>query len=220
MKLSILALLTASLWLITQRPSQARIGWTLEECREHYGKEVDVSVPPAGPLHELVLFHAGNFYIGVKFLDGKVGYIHYGKRGEDFGKKLSHEELSDLLEKNGSGCVWKPEGENGTSHETWFEDQKLLYVNWTGFRQDQPVMSAFYVDDSLQEKPSPMLTIQTLEFEKWEKEDIARITEKMTKEEQNKLIEKAEQEARQGTQGDVERRNKSKEAADKNTQGL
>ena len=38
MKRIILTILALSAWLLAQGASQARIGWTLEQCRERYGK--------------------------------------------------------------------------------------------------------------------------------------------------------------------------------------
>jgi hypothetical protein len=164
-------MLTVSTLLLIQRTSQARIGWTEDECREHYGKEIDIGRAD-GTLYEV--FHVGNLNINLSFLGGKVAHISYVKVGEDQGKEFSDEEIKDLLQQNGNGCVWKPEGEKGSSHKAWYESSKELYLYWTGFRDEQPVMSAIYLDASLQEKPHTVLLIETEEYKKNEQEDSRR----------------------------------------------
>ena len=52
----------------------ARLGWTLQECRDHYGKETFISeVPPAGPIFQDFHFQVGHFFVGVNFMNNRVG---------------------------------------------------------------------------------------------------------------------------------------------------
>jgi hypothetical protein len=57
----------------------ARIGWTLQECRKHYGNEVNIS--KSGITPETVDFRVGNFFVGVSFLNERVAHIYYFKQG-------------------------------------------------------------------------------------------------------------------------------------------
>jgi len=54
--------------LLPASTCDARIGWTLEQCRERYGKEVGIDKPPASSLLDTVQFRVGNFFIGASFL--------------------------------------------------------------------------------------------------------------------------------------------------------
>jgi hypothetical protein len=215
MKRTILTIMTAGALLIIQGISQARIGWTLEQCRERYGKETNIHVP--GSVNEVVEFRVGNFFVGCSFIDNKVAYINYFKE-EPWGKKFSDEELNDLLEKNSNGCIWKPEGSNGwPEHKRWVEEVKAFLWTWTGFRDGKPVMSATYVDDSSAEEPRPTFVIQTLEYSKAFDENLQKRAKKMTQQEQQAWAQ--EQKARM-EQHDAKQREKRKEAADKATEGL
>jgi hypothetical protein len=144
----------------------ARLGWTLQECRDHYGKETFISeVPPAGPIFQDFHFQVGHFFVGVNFMNNRVGQIYYFKTGSEHGKNLTEDEIKLLLERNGPGVNWKPEGLNGKQHEERFADVKEIYLLWTGFDKDGKVLlEAYYVDDSQGEKPQPTLTINTREY--------------------------------------------------------
>jgi len=123
--------------------------------------------------------------------------------------------------------VRKPEGDNGSEHEKWFERSKDLYVLWTGFRDEQPVMSAFYVDDSLTDNPHPTLTIGLPSIRRpytktWKREIRRRKRKGRNWKNSNpqKAQEQLEQELKEITEQYQKQQKQRKEAADKATEGL
>lgn len=211
---------TVAALLMTQAASQARLGWTLEQCREAYGKETNVSIPPAGVLHEVFDFSVGNFFVGVTFLRDKVAYIYYFKKGPDWGKKFSDEEINNLLEKNSSGIVWKPEGTGGKPHEDWISDSKTLYLLWTAYQGNTAVMAAEYCDDSLTKDARPTLSIETIEYKKLVEEDSEKRLQELQKQDHTQLWQQWHDEAKQRKEQQARKKEEDKQAADKATEGL
>jgi hypothetical protein len=80
--------------------AQARIGWTLEECIQHYGP--DTPVDGADKNGNAVTWHTFNVHgwdiTVVAFKNGKVADITYEKPTED---RFTLAEIRDLLAKNG-----------------------------------------------------------------------------------------------------------------------
>jgi len=206
--------------LTMQSASQARIGWTLDQCREVYGKETNVSIPPAGVLHEVFDFSVGNFFVGVTFLGDKVAYIYYFKEGPDWGKKFSDEEINNLLEKNSGGLVWKPQGIGGKPHELWIAESKTLYLLWTAYQRSTAVMTAEYCDDSLAKDPRPTLSIQTVEYKKLVEEDSERRLQELQKQDHTQLWQQWRDEAKQRKEQQAKEQKEDKQAAEKATEGL
>jgi hypothetical protein len=211
---------TIAALLLVQNSAQSRIGWTLEQCRGVYGKETNVSIPPAGVLHEVFEFSVGNFFVGVTFLRDKVAYVYYFKKGSDRGKKFSDEEINNLLEKNGSGVVWKPQGIGGKPHEDWIADVKTLYLLWTAYEGETALMSAEYSDDSLTNDPRPTLSIQTIEYRKLAEEDSERRLQELQKQDHTQLGQQWTEKAKQRKEQETNEKKQKKQAADKATEGL
>jgi hypothetical protein len=72
--------LTTGLFAVTT--AQAGLGWTLEECKFHYGKPTAPSeLISAGRV--VYRFQSKGYYIGVAILNGRVSRIEY-QRGPSF----------------------------------------------------------------------------------------------------------------------------------------
>jgi hypothetical protein len=66
--------------------AQAGLGWTLDECKQHYGEALPLEVKPyAGRVK--YAFHAKGFDILVFILNGKVSRVGYlGESALDLGQ--------------------------------------------------------------------------------------------------------------------------------------
>ena len=90
--------------LVLSLAADARVGETLEECRERYGH---FELKDAGGIKSGSVEKSG-FEIRMAFQNGKCGMIVYRKRN------LTPEEAKQLMEKNGKG-PW--EGEDGKRYK-------------------------------------------------------------------------------------------------------
>jgi hypothetical protein len=89
------SLLIGALALLAAFNSQARIGYTLDECIKQYGMPYSKIDWDAGLLYE---WHIGDTYVQAWIDNGKVVYMHYAR---EFLKKFSGVEVQDLYLKNG-----------------------------------------------------------------------------------------------------------------------
>jgi hypothetical protein len=101
---------------------QARIGDTLEEAIERYGK----------PLHkasadEFAMFKEVSYYITAHFRDDKTDAITYVKVGFESSTKgaFSDDEIEMLLKINGNGQTWERSKAKAGLQEWKTEDRKL-----------------------------------------------------------------------------------------------
>jgi hypothetical protein len=104
---------------------QARIGDTLEEAIERYGK----------PLHkasadEFAMFKEASYYITAHFHDGKTDAITYVKAGSPSSSKpaFSDDEIEMILKINGSGQTWDRSKPQAALQEWRTGDRKLQAV--------------------------------------------------------------------------------------------
>ena len=104
---------------------QARIGDTLEEAIERYGK----------PLHkasadEFAMFKEVSYYITAHFRDDKTDAITYVKVGSESSTKgaFSDDEIEMLLKINGNGQTWERSKDKVGLQEWKTEDRKLQAV--------------------------------------------------------------------------------------------
>jgi hypothetical protein len=87
--------------------AHARLGWTLEQCRQNYGPEKSTLSTAGDPDLPTYLFEAQYFKIIVSMLDDKVEYIKYEAKPdpdawintEEF-KFYTQPVINDILEKN------------------------------------------------------------------------------------------------------------------------
>lgn len=108
----------ASLIAAATNNAQARIGWTLEQCKAAYGEGVAVW---GGQYHN---FQVGDFKIRVQIYDGKVIKIDYTKPGEDPTPEFTPDEAQTILLKNSGGIAWKHDPANP-------DDVSISYVDAT-----------------------------------------------------------------------------------------
>ena len=89
---------------------QARIGDTLEEAIERYGKPVHKA-----SADEFAMFKEASYYITAHFHDGKTDAITYVKAGSESSTKgaFSNDEIEMLLKINGSDRRPKQAYKNG-----------------------------------------------------------------------------------------------------------
>jgi hypothetical protein len=85
---------------LTIANAQAGLGWTLDECKQHYGEALPFDVKPYAGRVEYA-FHAKGFDILVFILNGKVSRVAYlGESALDLG------QIHNLLVSNAPGVVW------------------------------------------------------------------------------------------------------------------
>jgi hypothetical protein len=119
-------LLTIVLFLLgVPNLSQARIGDTLQQAIERYGKVVNKA-----PGNEFVMFKEASFYITAHLHDDKTDAITYVKTGSQSSVKsaFSDEEIEMLLRINGNGQSWERSRKKAGVHEWKTEDGKLRGV--------------------------------------------------------------------------------------------
>jgi hypothetical protein len=119
-------LLTIVLFLLgVPNLSQARIGDTVQQAIERYGKVVNKA-----PGNEFVMFKEASFYITAHLHDDKTDAITYVKTGSQSSVKsaFSDEEIEMLLRINGNGQSWERSRTKAGVHEWKTEDGKLQAV--------------------------------------------------------------------------------------------
>ena len=119
--------------LVTQ--SQAQMGWTLDQCRQHYGKAVSAPVRNIDPGMDQYHFKSGKLelYVRISAEMHVVTAVYYSRldRGP-----FSNADLMQLLRENGGDLSWVPLG----GEQAPSADQK----NWMGIRNGKTVMTASY----------------------------------------------------------------------------
>jgi len=104
---------------------QARIGDTLEEAIERYGKPVHKA-----SADEFAMFKEASYYITAHFHDGKTDAITYMKAGSESSTEgaFSDDEIEMLLKINGSGQRWERSKAKGGLQGWKTEDRKFQAV--------------------------------------------------------------------------------------------
>ena len=104
---------------------QARIGDTLEEAIERYGKPVHKASAA-----EFAMFKEASYYITAHFHDGKTDAITYVKAASGSSTKgaFSDDEIEMLLKINGNGQTWDQSKVKAGLQEWKTEDRKLQAV--------------------------------------------------------------------------------------------
>ncbi len=103
---------------------QARIGDTLEEAIERYGKPVHKA-----SADEFAMFKEASYYITAHFHDGKTDAITYVAGSESSTKgAFSDDEIEMLLKINGSGQTWERSKAKAGLQEWKTEDRKFQAV--------------------------------------------------------------------------------------------
>ena len=102
MKTKILLIVAAlALLLFLPLVCQARIGETLDQCVQRYGKPVPKPIQIDND--DSYLFQKDGYSIIVSFLQGRAYGITYGRRGKT---PLREDEITNFLQKNGGSRKW------------------------------------------------------------------------------------------------------------------
>jgi hypothetical protein len=104
---------------------QARIGDTLKEATERYGKPVHKA-----SADEFAMFREASYYITAHFHDAKTDAITYVKAGSESSTKgaFSDDEIQMLLKINGNGQTWERSKAKAGLHQWRTEEGKLQAV--------------------------------------------------------------------------------------------
>ena len=106
-----LLILTALASLTMANSSRAALGWTLDECKQHWGEPVRSW---AGD-RTYYMFEFNNYIICVAFLHDKVSRAQYCRNVPD---SLSSEEIQSILKVNTPSVIWpiKPDVKDDLGH--------------------------------------------------------------------------------------------------------
>jgi len=109
-----LLILTALASLTMANSSRAALGWTLDECKQHWGEPVRSW---AGD-RTYYMFEFKNYIICVGFLHDKVSRAQYSRNVPD---SLPSEEIQSILKVNAPSVVWplKPDVKDDLGHKTY-----------------------------------------------------------------------------------------------------
>ena len=118
---------------------QARIGDTLEEASERYGKPVHKA-----SADEFAMFKEASYYITAHFHDGKTDAITYVKAGSESSTKraFSDDEIEMFLKINGSGQTWERSKAKaglqewrteGRKFQAVYSESKFLVITTAGY---------------------------------------------------------------------------------------
>lgn len=142
--------LTAGLFAAGSGNCHARIGYTLDECKIHYGQAAFYKASDADGAQ--TTFDQG-FQITVAFLKHRVASILY------CGDKISVSQITDLLKYNADGCHWEFTSyfQKIKNEATKYADDPEEPVIANGYRGGSLVMIATY--------DSGWLLIQTHEYD-------------------------------------------------------
>jgi hypothetical protein len=118
-------LLSILLFLEVAHIGQARIGDTLEEAIQRYGKRVSKA-----SAEEFAMFKEASYYITAHFHDDKTDAITYVKAGSESSTKgsFSDDEIEMLLRINGNGQTWERSKADARPYKWKTEDGKLQAV--------------------------------------------------------------------------------------------
>jgi len=118
-------LLSILLFLEVANICQARIGDTLEEAIQRYGKVVSKA-----SVEEFAMFKEASYYITAHFHDDKTDAITYVKAGSESSTKgsFSDDEIEMLLRINGNGQTWERSKPNPRLYKWRTEDGKLQAI--------------------------------------------------------------------------------------------
>ena len=97
--------------------AKAGLGWTFDECKQHYGQPVSKPVGSEGK-RKAHLFFSKGYNIVVWFLHDRVSRVCYGKKN---GEQLSVGEVNDLLTINVPESVaWSAPKKDDASDQCWY----------------------------------------------------------------------------------------------------
>jgi hypothetical protein len=96
--------------------AKAGLGWTFDECKQHYGQPVSKPIASEGK-RKVYSFRSKGYNIVVWFLHDRVSRVCYGKKN---GGQLSVGEVNDLLTINVPEDVdWSGPAKDEASDQYW-----------------------------------------------------------------------------------------------------
>ncbi len=151
-------LLTAGIGLtMIATTTQARLGWTLEKCREFYGPDNGEETTATGS--KFHSFHKSGIRICIFFTDDKAVEMEYDYRPK--GYFPSSHEIYDLLDKNKLDAEWSYE----PFHKT---DENGKFTVWLAVAQNHIKLAAEY--QKLKEGGMLLIMLQS-QYEKEQERD-------------------------------------------------
>lgn len=122
-------------WLALAVQSDAQIGWSLEQCEQHYGKPVSAPVKNIDPSVTQYHFKSGKLelYVRISADTHQAMAVYYSRldRGP-----FSDSEIKQLLQQNGADLNWTTHQEENPASS----DEK----SWIGQRAGKTILSASY----------------------------------------------------------------------------
>jgi hypothetical protein len=110
-----LLILMASASLTIANSAKAGLGWSLSECRDHYGNSLQPN-PTSDYGRQKYLFRTGEYNISVWLLDDMVSSITYKKVN---GGVVSPSEIGTLLQVNAPKADWSIDPERDSTGIFW-----------------------------------------------------------------------------------------------------
>ena len=141
-------IITAAIGLITTYHTQARLEWTLDDCKQQYGQPLIEPVPDADGRMAAVFscfFQTKGYFILTLFRNDRVSRIWYTKTESSF----DPETVGHFLSSNAPGAVWS---------RRYRDKQDITISRWDGIKEGKPAYFA-----SLDQKGTLRI---------WTKEDI------------------------------------------------
>jgi hypothetical protein len=143
-------LLRLALFLFCLSTARAQMGWTLAQCRQHFGHELwmEDDGPAFGIKYhyytreenlarDAPAFYFPGLLVTVTFdSDGTVGKIWWRKCGD-----FSDREINQLL-KSSSGVSWSPAPDSPTSDWREVEEEKERPTQWIGKHNGKIIFDA------------------------------------------------------------------------------
>ena len=116
-------LLIGALVFVSALKSQARLGWTQEQCDAHYGSEIIMMGQPRPNTH---YWKAGGYTIACHFKDGVANFIIYFSHAP-----FTVEKGLQLMKENAAGNWERVDGK--PDFVIWSKNREILYHGSIGF---------------------------------------------------------------------------------------
>jgi hypothetical protein len=122
--------------LLFSLPAHARLGWSLKQCQDRYGKD-EITHNSVYP--EIHVFHVGDIEVhlvfkGIPPADVAVVATYFNKVTKTFGDR----EIQTMLDKNADGSLW--------TGPVTYRDQgaNTNYTLWNATKHDEWTLRAEY----------------------------------------------------------------------------
>jgi hypothetical protein len=128
MKPAILILSVAVVLVTTAIKSLAALGWTLDECEQHYGKPTNPSERKDGKV--VYFFHAKSYSIAAFILNGKVSRVMYSTTAI-----LDSLQVKEFLTSNAPDADWgEPVEDRADDSYRWEGKKDRQAIYWAALK--------------------------------------------------------------------------------------